>query len=95
MATKSRPPVINMAKGEVISPTCGRSGYNRTAKEGEEDTNGKQISIELGVDLVIEINFDFGGTAMGVFYEEIPANIIDWVLQQKVFWVSTAPLSKE
>ncbi|KAI1816145.1 pyridoxamine phosphate oxidase family protein [Poronia punctata] len=32
---------------------------------------------------------------MGVFYEEIPPNIIDWALAQKIFWVSTAPLSKD
>jgi hypothetical protein len=32
---------------------------------------------------------------MGAFYEEIPANVIDWILQQKIFWVSTAPLSRQ
>ncbi|KAI8627914.1 pyridoxamine phosphate oxidase family protein [Xylariaceae sp. FL1651] len=30
---------------------------------------------------------------MGAFFEEIPVNLIDWILAQKVFWVSTAPLS--
>ncbi|KAI5358029.1 Putative pyridoxamine 5'-phosphate oxidase, FMN-binding split barrel [Septoria linicola] len=31
---------------------------------------------------------------MGVFYEQIPENIYEWILQQKMFWVATAPLSK-
>ncbi|KAI8946324.1 pyridoxamine phosphate oxidase family protein [Xylaria longipes] len=31
---------------------------------------------------------------MGAFYEEIPENIMDWIVKQKVFWVSTAPLSR-
>ncbi|KAI1159309.1 pyridoxamine phosphate oxidase family protein [Nemania serpens] len=31
---------------------------------------------------------------MGAFYEEIPENVMDWIRKQKVFWVSTAPLSK-
>ncbi|KAI1203703.1 pyridoxamine phosphate oxidase family protein [Nemania serpens] len=31
---------------------------------------------------------------MGAFYEEIPENVMDWIPKQKVFWVSTAPLSK-
>ncbi|KAI2632788.1 pyridoxamine phosphate oxidase family protein [Xylaria nigripes] len=30
---------------------------------------------------------------MGAFYEEIPPHLVDWMLTQKVFWVSTAPLS--
>ncbi|KAI1825027.1 pyridoxamine phosphate oxidase family protein [Xylaria intraflava] len=30
---------------------------------------------------------------MGAFFEEIPANQVDWILTQKIFWVSTAPLS--
>ncbi|KAI1104023.1 hypothetical protein F4804DRAFT_208534 [Jackrogersella minutella] len=29
---------------------------------------------------------------MGAFYETIPESILQWALQQKVFWVSTAPL---
>ncbi|RWA08725.1 hypothetical protein EKO27_g6382 [Xylaria grammica] len=31
---------------------------------------------------------------MGKFYEEIPENVMEWIVEQKVFWVSTAPLSK-
>ncbi|KAJ3571897.1 hypothetical protein NPX13_g5227 [Xylaria arbuscula] len=31
---------------------------------------------------------------MGAFYEEIPENVMEWIVKQKVFWVSTAPLSK-
>ncbi|KAI1178964.1 pyridoxamine phosphate oxidase family protein [Nemania sp. FL0916] len=31
---------------------------------------------------------------MGAFFEEIPENVMDWIVKQKVFWVSTAPLSK-
>ncbi|KAI1190723.1 hypothetical protein F5B17DRAFT_37306 [Nemania serpens] len=31
---------------------------------------------------------------MGAFFEEIPENVMDWIQKQKVFWVSTAPLSK-
>ncbi|KAI3330667.1 pyridoxamine phosphate oxidase family protein [Ustulina deusta] len=31
---------------------------------------------------------------MGAFYEEIPENVMDWIVKQKVFWVSTAPLSR-
>ncbi|KAI0868139.1 pyridoxamine phosphate oxidase family protein [Hypoxylon argillaceum] len=31
---------------------------------------------------------------MGTFHEEIPENVMNWILKQKVFWVSTAPLSK-
>ncbi|KAI0835496.1 hypothetical protein F5Y06DRAFT_276453 [Hypoxylon sp. FL0890] len=30
---------------------------------------------------------------MGAFFETIPESLIKWVLEQKVFWVSTAPLS--
>ncbi|KAK5138450.1 hypothetical protein LTR08_000036 [Meristemomyces frigidus] len=30
---------------------------------------------------------------MGVFYETIPKSMIKWILEQKVFWVATAPLS--
>ncbi|KAH8662238.1 hypothetical protein BX600DRAFT_513096 [Xylariales sp. PMI_506] len=30
---------------------------------------------------------------MGAYFETIPESIIQWVLSQKVFWVSTAPLS--
>ncbi|KAH8692834.1 pyridoxamine phosphate oxidase family protein [Talaromyces proteolyticus] len=30
---------------------------------------------------------------MGVFYEAIPASLFDWIRDQKVFWVATAPLS--
>ncbi|KAI1324920.1 pyridoxamine phosphate oxidase family protein [Xylariaceae sp. FL0255] len=30
---------------------------------------------------------------MGVYYEEIPESLIPWILAQKLFWVSTAPLS--
>lgn len=29
---------------------------------------------------------------MGVFYEKIPQSLMQWILEQKVFWVSTAPL---
>lgn len=31
---------------------------------------------------------------MGAFYETIPENIYAWILQQKMLWVATAPLSK-
>ncbi|KAJ2989647.1 hypothetical protein NUW58_g3363 [Xylaria curta] len=31
---------------------------------------------------------------MGKFYEEIPENVMEWIPKQKVFWVSTAPLSR-
>ncbi|KAF2213351.1 hypothetical protein CERZMDRAFT_25487, partial [Cercospora zeae-maydis SCOH1-5] len=31
---------------------------------------------------------------MGAFYETIPSNISSWILQQKMLWVATAPLSK-
>ena len=30
---------------------------------------------------------------MGVFYEAIPKSLYDWILNQQVFWVATAPLS--
>lgn len=30
---------------------------------------------------------------MGAFYEEIPESLIKWILEQKVFWVASAPLS--
>ncbi|KAI7274727.1 hypothetical protein KC345_g6894 [Hortaea werneckii] len=30
---------------------------------------------------------------MGAFYETIPESVYQWILQQKVFWVATAPLS--
>jgi hypothetical protein len=30
---------------------------------------------------------------MGVFYEVIPKSLHEWILNQKVFWVATAPLS--
>ncbi len=30
---------------------------------------------------------------MGAFYETIPPSLIKWALDQKVFWVATAPLS--
>ncbi|KAI0893986.1 hypothetical protein F4806DRAFT_126669 [Annulohypoxylon nitens] len=30
---------------------------------------------------------------MGAFFETIPTSLIQWILEQKVFWVSTAPLS--
>lgn len=30
---------------------------------------------------------------MGAFFEEIPASLITWILEQKMFWVATAPLS--
>lgn len=30
---------------------------------------------------------------MGAFFETIPASLIQWILDQKVFWVATAPLS--
>ena len=31
---------------------------------------------------------------MGTFHEEIPENIYQWILLQKMIWVATAPLSK-
>ncbi|KAI0552318.1 pyridoxamine phosphate oxidase family protein [Xylaria curta] len=31
---------------------------------------------------------------MGAFFEEIPENVMDWIVKQKVFWISTAPLSR-
>jgi hypothetical protein len=30
---------------------------------------------------------------MGVFYEQIPDSLIKWILEQKMFWVATAPLA--
>lgn len=30
---------------------------------------------------------------MGQYYEQIPESLIQWILDQKMFWVSTAPLS--
>lgn len=30
---------------------------------------------------------------MGAFYETIPQSVLKWILQQKMFWVATAPLS--
>lgn len=30
---------------------------------------------------------------MGAFYEVIPQSMIEWIRQQKLFWVATAPLS--
>jgi hypothetical protein len=30
---------------------------------------------------------------MGTFYETIPKSLIKWILEQKVFWVASAPLS--
>lgn len=32
---------------------------------------------------------------MGAFYETIPKSLIAWILQQKVFWIASAPLSAE
>ncbi|KAG4436851.1 hypothetical protein IFR05_007657 [Cadophora sp. M221] len=30
---------------------------------------------------------------MGAFYETIPKSLITWILEQKVFWIASAPLS--
>lgn len=30
---------------------------------------------------------------MGQFFETIPESLIQWILDQKIFWVATAPLS--
>lgn len=30
---------------------------------------------------------------MGAFYETIPKSLIAWILEQKIFWVASAPLS--
>jgi len=30
---------------------------------------------------------------MGVFFETIPESTRDWLLEQKVFWIASAPLS--
>lgn len=32
---------------------------------------------------------------MGVFYEDIPPSLQQWILTQKCFWVATAPLSSQ
>jgi len=32
-------------------------------------------------------------TKMGVFYETIPKSLIPWILDQKVIWIASAPLS--
>ncbi|KDQ23187.1 hypothetical protein PLEOSDRAFT_1024841, partial [Pleurotus ostreatus PC15] len=32
---------------------------------------------------------------MGQFFEEIPENLITWILKQQMFWVSTAPLKSD
>jgi hypothetical protein len=32
---------------------------------------------------------------MGAFYETIPKSLIQWILQQKVFWIASAPLSAQ
>jgi hypothetical protein len=32
---------------------------------------------------------------MGAFYETIPENIYEWILQQKMLWVATAPLARD
>ena len=32
---------------------------------------------------------------MGAFYETIPRNLITWILEQKVSWVASAPLSAD
>lgn len=30
---------------------------------------------------------------MAIYYEDIPESLIQWILEQKLFWVATAPLS--
>ncbi|GAA5911101.1 hypothetical protein JCM8208_000276 [Rhodotorula glutinis] len=30
---------------------------------------------------------------MGAFYDEIPNNVVDWIKDQHIFWVATAPLA--
>ncbi|BGP43915.1 hypothetical protein JCM10450v2_008120 [Rhodotorula kratochvilovae] len=30
---------------------------------------------------------------MGAFYDEIPDSVVDWVKEQRMFWVATAPLA--
>lgn len=30
---------------------------------------------------------------MGAFFETIPESLVKWILDQKLFWVATAPLS--
>lgn len=33
---------------------------------------------------------------MGAFYDEIPdESLVQWILDQKIFWVATAPLAKD
>lgn len=33
---------------------------------------------------------------MGAFYDEIPDdNLVEWILDQKIFWVATAPLAED
>lgn len=32
---------------------------------------------------------------MGAFFEEIPESLVQWIINQKMFWVATAPLSGE
>ena len=32
---------------------------------------------------------------MGAFYEVIPPSLLKWIVEQKVFWVATAPLSSD
>lgn len=32
---------------------------------------------------------------MGAFYETIPESMIEWIRQQKMFFVATAPLSAD
>lgn len=32
---------------------------------------------------------------MGVFYETLPPKLVGWLLEQKVFWIGSAPLSGE
>jgi hypothetical protein len=32
---------------------------------------------------------------MGKFYDHLPDNLRDWAREQKMFWVASAPLSKD
>lgn len=32
---------------------------------------------------------------MGAYFETIPKSLVQWILEQKIFWVSTAPLSSQ
>jgi len=32
---------------------------------------------------------------MGKFYDHLPDNLVEWARQQRMFWVATAPLSKD